>query len=175
MTLFFSANYAWKVDNVHLIKTFEYIKLWFHPVSSLEWIHLLTIIFIKVNFFINQGNGNIMLWQQILLGIIYCLAVEHCNSITKNTNMQQSKNKYTNIYISSSSSSSSSCTDSMEFPYSLSYHLSLIVHHFWQVFLTTSSVYTELIYVSPCWSAITSVSIRRSPLENIPYGLSLLF
>ena len=48
-----------------------------------------------------------------------------------------------------------------------------IIHFSWPDLLTTSSVRTELLYVSPCWSANTDVTMRRSLLKKVAYEFIL--
>ena len=44
-----------------------------------------------------------------------------------------------------------------------------IVYHSWQVLLTASNVYTELMYKSLCWPANTSTSMCRNPNGDVAY------
>ena len=67
---------------------------------------------------------------------------------------------FLNSWISGKKRSSSSVADCMDFPLSPP---SLIIHCPWHLFQTMSCVCTELMYISSCSSANTSMSICRCP------------
>ena len=56
----------------------------------------------------------------------------------------------------------------------LSCHLSLIDHRFWQVFKATSCIGTELLYVGSSWSSYLCSSMWRDPQEYIIYKFVLI-
>ena len=53
----------------------------------------------------------------------------------------------------------------------LSCHPFPIVHRFWQVFHTTSSICTELLYVCSSWTSCLCSSLWKGPQEYITYEL----
>ena len=63
-------------------------------------------------------------------------------------------------------------TDGMNVLY---FHLPFIsiIHYAWKVSLTALSVHTELMNLSLCWSAKSSVSMSGSPPENFIYEFVL--
>ena len=71
---------------------------------------------------------------------------------------------YIYIYISSCRAVSMDLTDPLSPPL-------FIVHCFWQVFLATSSINTELLYVGSSWTSILFSSRQRGSQEYITYEL----
>ena len=80
---------------------------------------------------------------------------DNCLKTLNDKNHQASSQKFRQPLLSS-------CTDS---PGSLSPSVP-IVHCSWQVLYTESSVCTELMIITFCWSVNTGVSMCRSSLEN---------
>ena len=57
----------------------------------------------------------------------------------------------------------------------LSLSISPYLHRFWHVLLTVISICIELFYVSLCWSALTGVTMCRSPRKSCLWVFPYIF